>query len=227
MHQLSGPLLRRACALGLAVGLGLTAACHRASPLLDAAPRGLDTAGPDSFVVRFSTTKGEFDLKVHRDWAARGADRLYWLVRYGYYDRARFFRAVPNFVVQFGIAADTAVTRTWRARRFADDSVKRSNVRGTLSFATSGPNTRTTQLFINLADNQRLDARGFAVLAQVVAGMEVVDSLYQGYGEGTPRGQGPSQERITSEGEAYLAKEFPQLDQIRRARIVQSFGRPR
>ena len=212
MRRLS--LLLLSCAV-------LGGACHRAKPLIAPAPRGLDTAGPDSFTVRFTTTRGPFDLKVHRDWSPRGADRLYWLVNHRYYDGVRFFRAVPNFVVQFGMSGDTTVSRVWRDRSFADDTVTRGNVRGTLSFATGGPNTRTTQLFINLRDNQRLDSRGFSVAAQVVAGMDVVDSLYQGYGEGAPRGKGPSQDRIGKEGEAYLAREFPLLDKIVTARVVQ------
>jgi len=184
----------------------------------------LDDPAPDSFVVRFETSEGEVDVMVHRDWAPRGADRMYALVRHGYYDGARFFRAVPNFVVQFGLAADPAATAAVRERRIPDDSVRRSNVRGTLSFAAAGPNTRTAQLFINLRDNQRLDRLGFAVAGQVVRGMDVVDSLHTGYGEGAPRGRGPTQERITREGEAYLAKEFPLLDQIRRARVVRRYG---
>ena len=210
-----------ACAL-------VAGACHRAPPsVLNAPAAALDTPAPDSFVVRFETTKGDVDLMVHRDWAPRGADRLHGLVRYGVLDGARFFRVVPNFVVQFGISANPAVSAAVRERRIPDDSVRRSNVRGTLSFATSGPDTRTSQLFINLADNQRLDRRGFAVLGQVVRGMDVVDALYSGYGEGAPRGQGPSQDLIGKEGEAYLARDFPKLDQIRRARVVKSFGAKR
>ena len=220
---------RTSLLVGAAAALALAGACRggppAVSPLLAPQPQQLDAAGPDSFVVRFETTKGAFDLKVHRDWAPRGADRVHWLVRHGFYDRARFFRVVPDFVVQFGIPADTAVARLWRTRRIDDDSVRRSNVRGTLSFAAGGPNTRTTQLFINLKDNTRLDHLGFAVLAQVVAGMEVVDSLYRGYGEGAPRGKGPSQERINAEGDAYLAREFPLLDQVRRARVVREWRR--
>lgn len=209
-------------------GTMLLSACHRTPPsVLRANPAALDTPAPDSFVVRFETSKGDVDLMVHRDWAPRGADRIYGLVRLGYYDGVRFFRAVPNFVVQFGLAADPAATAAVRERRIADDSVRRSNVRGTISFAAGGPNTRTTQLFINLKDNQRLDRLGFAVVAQVVAGMEVVDALYTGYGEGAPRGQGPSQERITKEGEPYLAKDFPLLDQVRRATVVKRFGASR
>ncbi len=211
----------RRLSLLLLCGAALGGACHRATPLTAPSPKGLDVAGPDSFTVRFTTTRGPFDLKVHRDWSPRGADRLYWLVNHRYYDGVRFFRAVPNFVVQFGMSGDTTVTRLWRDRRFADDTVARGNVRGTLSFATGGPNTRTTQLFISLRNNQRLDAMGFSVTAQVVAGMDVVDSLYQGYGEGAPRGKGPSQDRIAKEGEAYLAREFPRLDKVVKARVVQ------
>jgi cyclophilin family peptidyl-prolyl cis-trans isomerase len=207
----------------IACGLLLVAACHRPVRLTSPAPAGLDAIGPDSFTVRFATTRGAFDLKVHRDWSPRGADRLHYLVRHRYYDGVRFFRAVPNFVVQFGMNGDTLVNRLWKDRRFADDTVKRGNVRGTLSFATGGANTRTTQLFINLKDNQRLDALGFSVVAQVVAGMGVVDSLYQGYGDGPPRGKGPSQDRIAKEGEAYLAREFPKLDRVITARVVASW----
>ena len=199
----------------------LNAACHRTVPLLAPAPDRLDAVGPDSFTVRFATTRGDFDLKVHRDWSPRGADRIYWLVNHRYYDGVRFFRVVPNFVVQFGMHGDTAINRAWKDRRFTDDSVKRGNVRGTLSFATGGANTRTTQLFINLKDNQRLDPMGFSVVAQVVAGMGVVDSLYQGYGDGPPRGKGPSQDTIAKEGEAYLARDYPRLDRVVTARVVQ------
>ena len=204
----------------LVFGVGVLGACHRASPLLSPAPNKLDAVGPDSFTVRFATTRGDFDLKVHRDWSPRGADRLYWLFDHKFYDGARFFRVVPNFVVQFGMHGDTAINRAWKDRRFADDSVLRSNVRGTLSFATGGPNTRTTQVFINLKDNQRLDRLGFSVVAQVVAGMNVVDSLYKDYGDGPPRGKGPSQDTIAKDGEAYLAREFPKLDRVITARVV-------
>ncbi|MBW7933784.1 MAG: peptidylprolyl isomerase [Gemmatimonadaceae bacterium] len=209
--------MRRFFALSFLVA----AACHRPAPLTAPSPTTLDAVAPDSFTVRFATTRGDFFLKVHRDWSPRGADRIYWLVNHRFYDGVRFFRVVPNFVVQFGLHGDTAVNRAWKDRRFADDTVRRGNVRGTLSFATGGPNTRTTQLFINLKDNQRLDPLGFSVVAQVVAGMSVVDSLYQGYGDGPPRGKGPSQATMASEGEAYLAREFPNLDKIVSARVVQ------
>jgi peptidyl-prolyl cis-trans isomerase A (cyclophilin A) len=200
-------------------------ACARTPSLLSPDPRRLDATGPDSFVVAVTTSRGSFDLKVHRDWAPRGSDRLYYLCKAHYYDGVRFFRTVDNFVTQFGISGDTAISRVWRDRKFADDTVARSNVRGTLTFATGGPNTRTTQLFINYKDNNRLDRLGFAVVGQVVAGMGVVDSLYKGYGEGAPRGQGPSQDRIGSEGNAYLIRDFPKLDYIIKARIDQEWRR--
>ena len=207
-------------ALAILLAVTVVAACHPAATLTSPAPTGLDAVGPDSFTVRFTTTRGPFDLKVHRDWSPRGADRIYWLVSNRYYDGVRFFRVVPNFVVQFGMNGDTAVQRAFRERRIPDDTVKRGNVRGTLSFAMGGANTRTTQLFINLKDNQRLDAMGFSVVAQIVDGMAVVDSLYQGYGDGAPRGKGPSQDTIAKEGEAYLARDFPLLDKVISARVV-------
>ena len=211
------PLVLVFCAL-------LLAACHHRNPLTTPKPAGLDAAAPDSFVVRVTTTKGPFEVAVHRDWSPKGADRLFFLVSHRFYDGARFFRAVPNFIVQFGVPADTLVSRTWASRRIADDSVRRENVRGTISFASGGPNTRTTQLFINLKDNKRLDPLGFIVVAEVVAGMSVVDSLYQGYGEAAPRGKGPNQARIAKEGEGYLARDFPLLDKIVEARVVQRWS---
>lgn len=217
------PPLRRLALFAL--GLSLVGACQRPAPLTAPTPAGLDAVGPDSFTVRFTTTRGPFYLKVHRDWSPRGADRIFWLVNHRYYDGVRFFRVVPNFVVQFGMNGDTAVNAAWKDRRFPDDSVTRGNVRGTLSFATGGANTRTTQLFINLKDNQRLDPMGFSVVAQVIAGMEVVDSLYKGYGDGPPRGKGPSQETIARQGEQYLARDFPELDKIISARVVQRWTR--
>lgn len=216
--------MRRARIVAATLALFAGAACHRAgSPLTSPRPDKLDAAAPDSFVVTFETSRGAFDLMVHRDWAPRGADRLHWLITHHFYDGVRFFRVVPNFVVQFGIAPDTAVSRTWKMRRIDDDSVRRSNVRGTLSFATSGPNTRTVQLFINIADNARLDSRGFAPFAQVVSGMGVVDSLYSGYGEGPPRGKGPDQGRMEKEGDTYIARDFPMLDRIVRARVSRAY----
>lgn len=215
----------RTAALLAGVAWVATTACLPPRSVARVKPAALDRAAPDSFVVRMTTTKGDIDLLVHRDWSPRGADRLYGLVQHRFYDGARFFRAVSNFVVQFGLAADPAMTAAMRGRRIADDPVHGSNARGMLSFATGGPNTRTTQLFINLKDNARLDAMGFSPIGQVISGMAVVDSLYQGYGEGAPRGKGPSQDRITAEGEPYLQRDFPLLDQIQTARVVRRYGR--
>lgn len=163
---------------------------------------------------------------MHRDWAPRGADRVYYLVRAGYYDGVRFFRVVNGFVAQFGLNGDTAVTAAWRSRRIDDDPPVKSNVRGTLSFAAGGANTRTTQLYVNFGDNSRLDRTGFAVFGQVIRGMAtVVDSLYSGYGEAAPRGQGPSQQQINREGNAYLIAGFPKLDYVITARVTREWKR--
>jgi peptidyl-prolyl cis-trans isomerase A (cyclophilin A) len=180
----------------------------------------LAAQAPDSFRARFETTKGDFVIAVHRAWAPLGADRFYNLVRSGYYDDVRFFRVIPGFMAQFGIHGDSAVSNAWRERRIADDPVRRTNVRGMVTFATAGPGTRTTQIFINYGNNDRLDGMGFAPFGEVVEGMEVVDALYGGYGEGQPRGRGPEQMRMQIEGNSYLQREFPRLDHIRQARIV-------
>ncbi|MBZ5592800.1 MAG: peptidylprolyl isomerase [Acidobacteriia bacterium] len=174
---------------------------------------------PDSYKVRFETSKGDFVLTVTREWAPLGADRFHTLVKSGFYDGARFFRVLPGFVVQFGIAADPAVTAKWRNANLTDDPVKQSNRRGTITFATGGPNTRTTQVFVNLADNARLDGQGFSPFGAVTQGMEVVDQFYSGYGEGAPNGNGPAQPTAESDGNAYLMREFPKLDYIKKASI--------
>jgi peptidyl-prolyl cis-trans isomerase A (cyclophilin A) len=183
------------------------------------ADSGFARQAPDSFRVRVSTTKGDFVIMVHRAWAPRGADRFYNLVRSGFYDGVRFFRVLPGFMAQFGIHGDTAVTTAWRARVIPDDPVRRTNGRGMVTYATAGPGTRTTQVFINYGDNNRLDASGFAPFGQVVEGMDVVDTLFGGYGEGAPNGRGPDQYRLNVEGEKYLARQFPRLDKINRATV--------
>lgn len=180
---------------------------------------GFATQAPDSFRARFATTKGDFVIAVHRAWAPQGADRFYNLVRSGFYDGVRFFRVMPGFMAQFGVHGDTAVTAAWRERRIQDDPVRRTNLRGMVTFATAGPGTRTTQIFINYGNNDRLDGMGFAPFGQVVEGMEVVDALYGGYGEGAPRGRGPDQFRLNVEGEKYLARQFPKLDKINKATV--------
>ena len=202
------------------------AACARRSPLLEPEPKALAAQAPDSFTVRFETTRGPFSVQFVRAWAPRGADRVYYLVRSGYYDGARFFRVLPGFVAQFGASGDPRVSKVWDVRTIRDDPVKETNRRGTVTFATAGPNTRTTQLFVNLAGNSRLDRLGFAPLGRVVDGMtRVVDSLHAGYGEGAPRGRGPNQDRIAAEGNAYLARDFPRLDWVRKAEVVKEWRR--
>ncbi len=182
-------------------------------------PAALAEKAPALYKVRFDTSKGPFVVEVHRDWAPNGADRFFNLVKNGFYDDARFFRVVSGFMVQFGINGDPRVSAPWRSATIKDDPVKQSNKRGTITFATSGPDSRTSQVFINFADNSPLDRQGFAPFGQVVSGMNVVDALHSGYGEGAPSGRGPAQGRIQAEGNAYLKKDFPDLDYIRKATI--------
>jgi peptidyl-prolyl cis-trans isomerase A (cyclophilin A) len=183
-------------------------------------PSARNEQAPATYRVRFETSKGEFTIEVNRDWAPLGAGRFRELVESGFYDGARFFRVLPGFVVQFGLPRDPAVARKWSSARLQDDPVRESNTRGAVTFATAGPNTRTTQVFINLAENRNLDGMGFAPFGSVVQGMDVVEQLYSGYGEGAPHGRGPEQHRISMEGNAYLEKSFPKLDYIRKASIL-------
>lgn len=191
------------------------------SPLLRPGSEAMTATAPDTFRVRFETSEGPFVVEAFRPWARRGADRFYNLVRHGFYDGNHFFRVLDGFVAQFGISGDPRISSAWRSARIRDDSVRASNVRGTITFATSGPDTRTTQLFVNLGDNSRLDTLGFAPFGRVVEGMQVVDSLYSGYGEGAPRGSGPAQPLIQRRGNEYLRAEFPRLDSIVHAEVVE------
>jgi peptidyl-prolyl cis-trans isomerase A (cyclophilin A) len=175
---------------------------------------------PDRFRVRFETTKGPFVVDVTREWAPRGADRFYNLVRAGYYDDVAFFRVIGGFMVQFGINGDPRVNAAWQMARIPDDPVTQSNRRGMVTYAMAGPDTRTTQLFINFRDNQGLDGQGFSPFGRVVEGLAVVDSLYSGYGEGAPRGMGPDQGRAQAEGNAYLRGSFPRMDFVKTARVA-------
>jgi len=181
---------------------------------------GFAVQAPDSFRARFETSAGDFVIAVQRRWAPKGADRFYNLTRSGYYDGVRFFRVISGFMVQFGIHGAPAVSAAWREQRIADDRVASTNLRGRVTFATAGPGTRTTQVFINYGNNDRLDGMGFAPFGQVAEGMDVVDRIYAGYGEGAPRGRGPDQSRIQGEGNTYLTRAFPKMDYIKHASIV-------
>jgi peptidyl-prolyl cis-trans isomerase A (cyclophilin A) len=192
---------------------------HRSATELD--PALATERAPDLFRARFTTSNGSFVIEVHRDWAPNGADRFYNLVKMGVYDDSRFFRAISGFMVQFGIPGDPQVAAKWREATIPDDPPKQSNLRGYVSFAQTGsPNSRTTQIFVDYGDNSRLDASNFAAFGQVVDGMDVVSTLYKGYGEGPPGGTGPNQDRIQSEGNAYLDAEFPKLDRLTTATVV-------
>lgn len=182
-------------------------------------PASLNEQAPAVYKAKFVTSKGAFVIEVHRDWAPNGADRFYNLVKNGYFNDVRFFRVLDGFMAQFGINGEPSVSAVWRDADIKDDAVKQSNVRGTVTFATAGPNTRTTQVFINFGDNTGLDGQGFSPFGKVVSGMDVVDSLYSGYGEGAPNGHGPNQGVVQSMGNAYLAKAFPKLDYIKTATI--------
>jgi peptidyl-prolyl cis-trans isomerase A (cyclophilin A) len=182
-------------------------------------PSALRESAPATYKARFETSKGAFVLEVHRDWAPNGADRFYNLVKNGFYDGTRFFRVIEGFMVQFGINGDPSVSAQWREARIADDPVRQSNRRGYITYAMAGPNTRTSQVFINFNDNSNLDSQGFSPFGRVTSGMNVVDRLYNGYGEGAPRGSGPDQGRVQMEGNAYLAKGFPRLDFTKKATI--------
>jgi peptidyl-prolyl cis-trans isomerase A (cyclophilin A) len=175
---------------------------------------------PAQFRVKFETTKGAFIAQVTRASAPLGADRFYNLVKMGYYNDVAFFRVIDGFMAQFGIHGDPKVNEKWKSAVINDDPTRESNVRSAITFATRGPNSRTTQLFINFADNSQLDSRGFAPFAKVVEGMEVVDQLYKGYGEGAPSGGGPRQDLAQSQGNSYLRAQFPKLDFIKRVSVV-------
>jgi len=171
-------------------------------------PAALREQAPPVYKAKFDTTKGTFVVEVHRDWAPNGADRFYNLVKNGFYDNVRFFRVISGFMVQFGIHGDPKISAPWREAQLKDDPVKQSNKRGYITYAMAGPNTRTSQVFINFGDNASLDSQGFSPFGRVVTGMEVVDKLNAEYGEGAPRGRGPDQSRMQMEGNTYLTKDF-------------------
>lgn len=178
---------------------------------------------PDVYKVRLETTKGSVLLELRRAWSPEGADRFYNLVKAGFFERVAFFRAIDNFMVQFGMHGDPKVQQAWNAYPIPDDpAAGQSNKRGTITFAKKGtPNSRTTQVFINYKDNAMLDSMGFTPFGEVVEGIEVIDGLYKGYGEGAPKGKGPDQMKLTAEGNAYLERDFPLLDYVQKAAIVE------
>jgi len=183
-------------------------------PLLDPDHPDVNRQAPGQYRVAFETTKGRFVVEVHREWAPLGADRFYNLVQAGYYGENRFFRVLEGFIVQFGMNGDPAVNEAWDTAAIADDPMGEMNTRGRLTFATSGANSRTTQLFINLGDNLNLDNQGFTPFGEVIEGMDVVDSLHSGYG------QTPDQGMIGAQGTPYLEREFPLLDYVEVAVVV-------
>jgi cyclophilin family peptidyl-prolyl cis-trans isomerase len=215
------------CLLGISLGIVTVPAQQEkkdenkpasASDFTD--PAKLTEKAPESFKVKFETTKGNFTVEVTRSLAPHGADRFYNLVRSGYFKDVAFFRVIPGFMCQFGIHGDPKVSAAWRKAQIPDDPGKASNTRGAITFATAGPNTRTTQLFISFGDNNRLDSMGFSPFGKVTEGMDVVDKINGEYGEGAPRGRGPDQGRIQAEGNAYLKKDFPNLDYIKSTAVV-------
>jgi peptidyl-prolyl cis-trans isomerase A (cyclophilin A) len=184
------------------------------------APEKATLTAPATYKAKFTTTKGDFVIEVHRDWAPNGADRFFNLLKIGYYDDVAFYRAIEGFMVQLGINGSPEVNAKWRTATIPDDGPTQSNKKGFVTFAKGGPNSRTTQFFINYADNGRLDPMGFPPFGQVVEGMNVVESLYKGYGEGAPSGNGPMQMRIQAEGNTYLKNDFSKLDYVKTARVV-------
>jgi len=176
---------------------------------------------PASYKARFETTKGSFVVKVEREWAPNGADRFFNLTKIGYFEDIAFFRAIEGFVVQFGISGNAEINQQWANARIKDDPVKYSNKRSYVTFAMAGPNSRTTQLFINLRDNSELDSQGFAPIGRVIEGMSVIDSLYTGYGEMAPKGKGPRSRVLNARGNDYLRMQFPDLDYINNVVVLE------
>jgi peptidyl-prolyl cis-trans isomerase A (cyclophilin A) len=199
--------------------LSLLAACSSTPPREEARAVLVNERAPDTYKARLKTTKGDIVIQVNRAWAPEGADRFYNLVKSGFYDGARFFRVLYNFVAQFGLNGDPDVDRVWSEAIIPDDPVTQPNRKGTITFAKSGPNSRTTQVFINLRDNMQLDSQGFAPFARVIEGMDAVELLYKGYGDAPPNGNGPDQLRIRLQGNEYLERDFSRLDYIRTATI--------
>ncbi len=217
MLQSNGFARTRTLVCFLTLAFLLASGAALAGPTLND-PATLNEQAPDNYNVTFHTSKGDVVIAVDRALAPIGADRFYNLVKNGYFDGCRFFRVVPNFIIQFGLNGDPKLNDIWRGARIQDDPVRETNARGTLTFATAGPNTRTTQMFINLKDNAFLDKQGFSPFGRVVEGMDLVDTVFAAYGEH------PSQQKIVQEGNAYLEESFPKLDYIESAEIAPSGG---
>jgi len=204
----------------LAAALLACAGCSSPEPKKEAR-RAAPERPPEVYRVRFETTKGVFEVEVTRAWAPHGADHFFDLVKTGYYDGNRFYRVVRNFVAQWGISSDPNLARIWSQANIPDDPVKQSNKKGTITYAQTTPGSRTTQVFINLKDNSAaLDKNGFAPFGKVVSGMEVVESLYNSYGDLAPRGGGPDPKLMETQGNTYLENRFPRLDKITKATVV-------
>ncbi len=190
-------------------------------------PASLKATAPATFKAEFVTTKGNIVIEVHRDWAPLGADRFYNLVKNGFFTDVAFFRAISGFMVQFGISGDPKIAAAWEHANIKDDPVKGTNTHGMITYAMAGPNTRSTQFFINFGNNASLDSQGFAPFGMVVEGLDVVDKLYTGYGEmAEAGGRGPSVDKLSHEGKAYLDKSFPMIDSIKSARILPADAAP-
>lgn len=205
--------MKRTVLASISLIFALTVPASATDPLL-LHPTKLAAQAPSHYDATFKTTAGTFTIAVTRAWSPRGADRFYNLVKHGFYNGAEFFRVVPGFVVQFGLNGSPGVNAAWSGARIGDDPVKQSNHAGYVSFASAGPNTRTTQVFINLADNARLDSMGFSPFGKVASGMNAVRKITAAYGES------PDQDKITSQGNAYLHKEFPKLDYVVTATVT-------
>jgi peptidyl-prolyl cis-trans isomerase A (cyclophilin A) len=210
--------------VALGVAAVVSTSCKKSdSPAANPAAEVLNERAPDTVRVRFETSKGPFVVEAYRAWAPNGVDRFYQLAKSGFFDDERFFRVIGGFMAQFGVSGDPAVNNAWKDRSMPDDPVAHSNERGTVAFAAkSAPNSRSTQLFISYRDNSNLDGMGFAPIGRVTEGMAVVDSLYSGYGEGAPEGNGPDQFKAQAEGNAYLKRDFPKLDYITKATLITS-----
>jgi peptidyl-prolyl cis-trans isomerase A (cyclophilin A) len=222
VHQHEMTKTSRIAIAALGAAAIFATSCKKAdSPASNPVAAATDEHAPDTVRVRFETSKGPFVVEAYRAWAPHGVDRFYQLAKSGFFDNERFFRVLSGFMAQFGVSGDPSVNSAWKDRSMPDDPVAHTNERGTVTFAAKGsPNSRSTQLFINYRDNSNLDGMGFSPIGRVTEGMAVVDSLYAGYGEGAPDGNGPDQFKAQAEGNAYLQRDFPKLDYITKATIL-------